>query len=76
MNGAKISDGSPQPRPPACGAALKMEGEAELSRKNWLEYGYLSAILVCPLISYASLLLDISESVAKLLTKVSVKWMD
>ncbi len=53
-----------------------MEGEAVLSRKNWLKYAYLSAILVCPLISYASLLLDISESVAKLLTKVSVKWMD
>ena len=33
MNGAKISNGSPQSRPPACEAALQMEGEAELSRK-------------------------------------------
>jgi hypothetical protein len=33
-NGAKTSDGSPQPRPPACESGLKMEGEAVLSRKN------------------------------------------
>ncbi len=33
-NRAKTSDGSPQPRPPACESALKMEGKAVLSRKN------------------------------------------
>ena len=33
-NGVKTSDGSPKPRPPACESALKMEGEAVLSRKN------------------------------------------
>ena len=31
-DGVKISNGSPQPRPPACESALKMEGEAVLSR--------------------------------------------
>jgi uroporphyrinogen decarboxylase len=31
-NGAKTSTGSPQSRPPACGSAFIMEGEAELSR--------------------------------------------
>ena len=33
-NGTKTSNGSPQPRPPACESALRMEGEAVLSRKN------------------------------------------
>ena len=34
MKGAQISNGSPQPRPPASGSDLKMEGEAVLSRQQ------------------------------------------
>jgi|GEM_PF-5697073 len=33
-NGAKISSGSAQPRPPACGSVLDLEGEAVLSRQQ------------------------------------------
>jgi hypothetical protein len=60
-NGAKTSDGSPQPRPPACESALRMEGEAVLSRKNtartclsWC-HSCLSLCCPCPCCRYKKL---------------------